>query len=120
MELTGSYIYIPVSDLQRAAIWYIENLGFKIVKEDSIYLELRSEHGIRIMLIPKENNINSHMNYSNGVQASYGFTVTDLDTIYQQFIEKGIKVGKISNYEGRSFGFHDPDGNVIELWCEYQ
>lgn len=43
-------------------------------------------------------NITSHMNYPNGTQASYGFAVSDINSVYQQFIDKGIKVGKISNY----------------------
>ncbi|MGE8205637.1 VOC family protein [Heyndrickxia sp. NPDC080065] len=120
MRITSSYNYIPVTNLQAAAKWYKEHLGFNIVMEDPIFLELRTESGFRIFLIPNnDENIHSHMNYSNGPQASFGFTVSDLEVVYQQFKDKGIKVGKISNYAGLSFGFEDPDGNRIEIWSDY-
>ncbi|MCD9025477.1 VOC family protein [Cohnella silvisoli] len=119
MQLLGGYHYIPVSNLQRSAEWYSDHLGFKLVFEDPLYLELRSESGIRIILITNEDNVRSHMTYSNGPQAAYGFIVSNIESTYQQFIEKGIKIGRISNYQGTSFGFHDPDGNIIELWSDY-
>lgn len=119
MQVRNSYHYIPVSNLQQSAAWYKEHLGFEVVHEDPIFLELRAESGARIILIPNEKGITSHMNYPNGAQAAYGFVVTDIEAIYQQFVDKGIKVGEISNYVGTSFAFHDLDGNVIELWSDY-
>jgi catechol 2,3-dioxygenase-like lactoylglutathione lyase family enzyme len=120
MQITGSYQYIPVSNLQKARDWYVDNLGFKTVHEDPIFLELRTESGVRIILIPNEGNpITAHMNYPNGTQAAYGFMVSDIEAVYQQLTDKGIKVGKMSNYAGASFKFEDPDGNVIELWSDY-
>lgn len=120
MQMTSGYVYIPVSNLQSAAAWYTEHLGFKLVKEDPMFLELRAEPGIRILLITNEDGITSHMHYQAGTQASYGFTVTDIIAAYQHFIDTGIEVGRISHYEGTSFSFHDPDGNVIELWGDYK
>lgn len=119
MQITSSYHYIPVSNLQRSKDWYTEHLGFKIVMEDPIFLELRTDSGVRIMLIPNNGNITSHMNYPNGTQAAYGFVVSDIESVYQQFINKGIKVGKLTKYAGMSFKFHDPDGNILELWSDY-
>lgn len=75
MQLICGYHYIPVSNLQSSAEWYATHLGFKVVVEDPLYLELRTESGIRIMLIPNENKITSHMKYANGPQAAYGFVV---------------------------------------------
>jgi hypothetical protein len=94
MQINNSYQYIPVSNLQRAAEWFSENLGFKLVVEDPICLELRTESGVRIFLVPNdEGKVTSHMNFSNGVQASYGFTVyDDIPSLYQQFIAKGIRL----------------------------
>lgn len=120
MELQSSYQYIPVSNLQLAAEWYSEHLGFQVVLVDPAYIELRTGSGVRIMLISNdEGKVTSHMNYSSGVQASYGFTVSDdIPTLQQKLIDKGIKVGKLTNYQGLSFKFFDPDGNAIELWSD--
>lgn len=120
MKLMNSYVYIPVSDLYTAAEWYSKYLGFKIVVEDSIYLEIRTESGVRVMLIPNEGKVTSHMNYSTGTQASYGFIVSDINMIYEKFEEEGIIVDKMTEYQGKSFKFHDPDGNRIELWSDYE
>ncbi|MFC5652197.1 VOC family protein [Paenibacillus solisilvae] len=119
MQIKSSYLYIPVSDLYKSANWYKEHLGFEIVVEDPIYLELRTESGVRVMLIPNEDQVKSHMNYSNGPQASYGFIVSDIGVMYKELKEKGIQVNRISEYAGTSFGFHDPDGNILELWSDY-
>lgn len=73
-----------------------------------------------MFLIPNEVGVTSHMKYANGEQASYGFTVDeDIRVLYQQFIDKGIKVGRLSEYAGLSFKLYDPDGNAIELWGDY-
>ncbi|MGO4106251.1 VOC family protein [Paenibacillus sp. YAF4_2] len=121
MQLKTSYQYIPVTNLQQALKWYSEHLGFKLAVDDPICLELRTESGVRVFLIPNdEGKVTSHMNYTNGVQATYGFTVDDdIRSLYQQFNDKGIKVGKLSDYQGLSFKFFDPDGNAIELWGDY-
>jgi len=118
MQITSSYIYIPVSNLELAAKWYEEHLEFNVVKVDPIFLELRTESRVRVMLIPNEKNIMSHMNYANGPQATYGFTVSDIMSAYNYLVSKGIRVRKISNYDGTSFGFQDLDGNIIELWSD--
>lgn len=119
MELKNSYIYIPVSDLKRASDWYCEHLSFEVFFEDSLFIELRTATGMRIILITNENHITSHMNYQNGVQAAYGFTVSDIKAVYEQLKDSGIKVGQISEYAGTSFSFHDLDGNVLEFWSDY-
>lgn len=76
---------------------------------------------MRVFLIPNdEGKVTSHMNYTNGVQATYGFTVADdIPSLYKQFKEKGIKVGKLTDYQGLSFKFFDLDGNAIEIWGDY-
>lgn len=120
MKITSSYQYIPVSDLQKAREWYSKLFGFETVIEDSIFMELKTESGVRIMLIPNGYTVTSHMKYPSGTQAAYGFTISNVESVYQQFIDSGIKVGKLTNYAGMSFKFEDPDGNIIELWSDYR
>lgn len=71
------------------------------------------------MLLPNEGHITSHMNYKSGPQAAHGFVVPDIESVYQKLIEAGIKVNPISDYQGKSFGFYDPDGNLLEFWSDY-
>ncbi|WP_018758088.1 VOC family protein [Paenibacillus terrigena] len=119
MQLAGSYLYIPVSHLNNAAAWYTKHFSFRVYKEDALFIELRSESGVRIMLIPNEEGIYSHMHYSTGTQAVYGFVVMNIHEVYQELKDAGIQVTAITDYEGLSFKFYDPDQNMIELWGDY-
>lgn len=118
VRLTSGYHYIPVSNLEQARDWYAENLGFRVVKEDKLYLDLRTDSGVRILLLPSEGNLTSNMLFPNGQQAAHGFIVANIAAVYQRFVDKGIKVGKLFDYDGTSFSFFDPDGNKIELWSD--
>jgi catechol 2,3-dioxygenase-like lactoylglutathione lyase family enzyme len=118
IQLKSAYLTIPVSNLHRSVAWYGEHFGFKVVKEDSLYLELVNETGVRVLLQENEHKLNSHYTFPNGaLQSSYGFIVPDAETAYNYLIDKGVKVGKFyPDYQGKSFSFYDPDGNFIEIW----
>ena len=118
MELLNGYIYIPVSDFKKAAEWYKNILGFVTVFTDPLYYELRTPSGIRVMLIERRDGVNSHMMYDTGAQPAYGFSVPNAEAAYNELISKNVEVGKISLYQGKSFGFYDTDGNKIEIWEE--
>ena len=115
--IQSAYLTIPVSNIQKSAAWYAEHLGFKVVTEDPIYCELRTESGVRILFQQNNNKINSHMVYADGaIQSAYGFIVSDAEVLHKEFSEKGIEVGQLYDYQGKSFSFYDPDRNFIEIW----
>lgn len=82
--LISSYIYIPVADLEKAASWYEKILDFNVIHRDSLYFDMRTDNGVRIMLIPSERNVTSQMQYSTGEQPTYGFCVDDFDVIKEK------------------------------------
>ena len=116
--LIDSYVYIPVRDLERAADWYEKNLEFRLIYKDSLYYDMRTENGVKIMLIPTEGNMTSQMQYSTGQQPAYGFCVDAFDAIKAKLEKNRVKIGEVFDYFGRSFSFYDLDGNKIELWEE--
>jgi len=117
LKLESAYLTIPVSDVQRSVKWYGEHFGFQVAVEDPLYVEMRNETGIRILLHPNEHNLHSHFVYPNGApQSSYGFIVDDAEAAYRYLQERGVKVGELFDYQGKSFSFYDPDGNFIEVW----
>ena len=99
--LISSYIYIPVNDLEKAASWYEKNLDFKIIYKDSLYFDMRTDNGVKIMLIPSERNITSQMQYSTGEQPAYGFCVDDFDSIKEKLEMNSVKIGEVFYYFGR-------------------
>ena len=118
--IISSYIYIPVSDLEKAADWYEKNLGFKVINKDSLYYDMRTDNGVKIMLIPSEKSITSQMQYSTGEQPAYGFCIDDFDVMKEKLEMNGVKIGEVFDYFGRSLSFFDPDGNKIEIWEDYE
>ena len=118
--LISSYIYIPVSDLEKAAGWYEKNLDFNVIYKDSLYFDMRTDNGVKIMLIPSEKSITSQMQYSTGQQPAYGFCVDDFDAIREKLEMNGVKIGEVFDYFGRSLSFFDLDGNKIEIWEDYE
>ncbi|MCH5274512.1 MAG: VOC family protein [Lachnospiraceae bacterium] len=113
--LISSYIYIPVSDLDKAAVWYEKILDFKVIHKDSLYFDMRTENGVKIMLIPSENNVISQMQYATGEQPAYGFCVDDFDVLKEKLEMNRVKIGEVFDYFGRSLSFYDLDGNKIEI-----
>lgn len=65
--IINSYIYIPVSNIERAAEWYNNNLGFRIIYKDALFFDMRTESGIQILLIPNEKDMVSQMKYGRKV-----------------------------------------------------
>lgn len=118
--IVSSYIYIPVSDLEEAAAWYGSNLDFKVVHKDSLYYDLRTENGIRAMLLPEEGDMVSQMRYSTGEQPAYGFCVDDFDGMMERMRQNNIRTGEVFDYFGRSFSIYDPYGNKIEIWEDHE
>lgn len=101
IQLKHAYLTIPVSNLQQSAAWYGEHFGFKVVTEDSLYLELVNESGVRILFQQNEHRLNSHFKYPDGtLQSSYGFIVADAESAYNDLVEHGVKVGKFFDYQG--------------------
>lgn len=114
--LLYSYIYIPVSDMEKSAEWYEENLGFKVALKDPLYYELSAENSVKIMLLPNEEHRNSQMIFSTGEQPAYGFIVDNIEAIRKKLVNNNIRVGEMFDYQGLSFSFYDLDGNKVELW----
>ena len=118
--LISSYIYIPVGDMEKAAGWYEKILDFNVIYRDSLYFDMRTDNGVKIMLIPSEKNITSQMQYSTGQQPAYGFCVDDFDTIKEKLEMNRVKIGEVFDYFGRSLSFFDLDGNKIEIWEDFE
>jgi catechol 2,3-dioxygenase-like lactoylglutathione lyase family enzyme len=103
--------------MKRSAEWYARHLGFRNVTEDPLYLEMMTDTGVRILFQQNDHGLHSDFTYPDGSpQSAYGFIVDDAEALYRELKNSGIKVGKLFDYQGKSFSFYDPDGNYIEIW----
>ncbi len=117
------HVAIIVSDYERSKEFYVEKLGFRIVRET--YRPMRGDYKLDLELDGCELEIFSGKN--NPPRASYpeayglrhlAFYVEDMDAAVKELEEMGIETEPVRLDEitgKRMTFFHDPDGLPLEL-----
>lgn len=110
-----------VSDLKGAVKFYEETLGLEKKYEYSSYVGFECG-GVEIGLVPKLKEGQKVSPLSPSVE----FLVDDVEKVYKQLKNKGVKFIKELHDEpwgGRQATFTDPDGNILEIarinWEKY-
>ncbi|MGE7932560.1 VOC family protein [Viridibacillus arvi] len=115
--------YIPVTNVDIAAKWYVNNLGAVLSHqdEDKVILNLADQS---FFLVKAEENQSSNFIDSNGNERfSMTFEVNGLNALeelHNFFMGREMIVGNIENrgHAGRNFVFADLDGNKFDVWNE--
>lgn len=112
--IVTSYIYIPVSDVNRSGEWYTKHLGFQWNPEPDHNIELWTSTGVWMFMrtdYPLPNAADMAR------RPVFGLQVSDIQALHRTLQEQGQQVGALANDEGGStFLLTDPDGNRIEIW----
>lgn len=109
-----SYIYLPVSDVNRSGGWYEKHLGFQWNTEPGHNIELRTTTGVWMFMrtdypLPNAEDTNR--------RPVFGLQVSDIKELHRALQEQGQQVGILTEDQGGStFVLTDPDGNQIEIW----
>lgn len=110
-----------VSDLKQAIKFYEKTLGLEKKYEYSSYVGFECG-GVEIGLIPKL----TEEQKAGPLSPSVGFLVDDVEKVYNELKDKGVKFIKELHEEpwgGRQATFTDPDGNILEIvqinWEKY-
>jgi len=115
--------YIPVSDVEISAEWYVNNLDAELSYKDQDKAILNLANQSMFLVKSKENQTSNFID-SNGIERfSLTFEVNGLgalETLHKEFMENEIRVGDIENrgHAGRNFVFYDLDGNKFDVWSE--
>lgn len=108
LELVG----IPVSDVDRAKMFYTEKVGFledhdHRVSEGLRFVQL-TPPGSACSIAIGEGVIDAPPGSVRGMQ----MVVADINAARAQLVERGVEVGEVQQYPWGSFVFFsDPDGN---------
>jgi uncharacterized glyoxalase superfamily protein PhnB len=107
--------------LKRAAKFYEETLGLEKKYEYESYVGFECG-GVEIGLVPKL----AEGQKVNPLSPSVDLLVDDVEKVYNQLRNKGVKFTKELHEEqwgGRQATFTDPDGNILEItqinWKKY-
>lgn len=115
--------YIPVSNVERAAEWYVEKLNAQLnyQDDDKAILNLADQSFFLVKARDKEtaNFIDAH----GDAHFSLTFEVDgekSLKMLREELMERDVKVGEIESrgHAGINFVFSDIDGNRFDVWSE--
>ena len=115
--------YIPVSNVDRAAKWYVERLEAQLnyQDEDKAILNLADQS---FFLVKAKKSETANFYDVNGTERfSLTFEVDGqeaLRELHQDFNKREINVGEIEHrgHSGINFVFKDVDGNKFDVWSE--
>lgn len=118
------HIAIIVSDYEAAKDFYVNKLGFAVIRENyrsdrqDWKLDLRVNEQTELEIFA-EPNPPKRVNYPEACGLRHlAFRVDNMEQTVQELAEKGIKCEdiRIDTYTGKKMTFfHDPDGLPLEL-----
>ncbi|MDR4889729.1 VOC family protein [Fredinandcohnia sp. QZ13] len=115
--------YLPVTNVQRSATWYTENLEATLnyMDEDKAILDLADQSFF--LVASKEGQTSNFIDAKGHERFSVTFEVDGvqaLENLHKEFKERHITVGEIEDrgHVGKNFVFEDPDGNLFDVWSE--
>ncbi|MGD6776736.1 MULTISPECIES: VOC family protein [Bacillaceae] len=115
--------YIPVTDVDASADWYVSKLGAELSYHDQDKAIVNLADQSLFLVKAKEGQTSNFIDANGKVRFSLTFEVDGLgalEKMHHDFIKQGIKVGEIENrgHTGRNFVFEDLDGNKFDVWSE--
>ena len=119
MKMKLELVPLPVSDVDRAIVFYADKLGFK---KD---VDVRPAEGIRVVQLTPEGSACS-IGFGTGLDVYAGepgsirglhLVVEDIVEARADLVRRGVEVGEIHDFGGgvKGANFSDPDGNTFEL-----
>ncbi len=120
MDLKLELVQVPVSDVDRALVFYVERLGFVLD------VDVRPMEGMRVVQLTPPGSacsilIGTGMGESSsmppGTQKALHLVVADVRQARQELIERGVEVAEVVDVGGGVLyaWFADPDGNSLAL-----
>ena len=108
-------ITLLVSDIKRSIEFYRDILGLRVNKESENKIEFSRKDSTNTKIILELDNSKSNQNNKNSVIIT--FSVSDLNTLYNNLTEKKVNFHKkMSDDEsGKNTIILDPDGYLISL-----
>ncbi|WP_152393039.1 VOC family protein [Paenibacillus guangzhouensis] len=113
-------IYIPTTDTEESAQWYVHNLGLELMRsvhENQAQLRITSGQAIFLIKTPEKTNLN-YIQIGGTEQCALTLEVNDFHGLSSRMKNNGAKVSEIEDNGGCGLNFYayDPDGNKLDIW----
>jgi predicted enzyme related to lactoylglutathione lyase len=111
MEWRLELVQVPVSDVDRAKAFYVEQVGFNMDHDHTVSDELRF-----VQLTPPGSGCSISFGpptrMAPGSIEGLQLVVEDADAARRELAERGVEVSEVQDFPwGRFVFFEDPDGN---------
>ncbi|MER2120332.1 MAG: VOC family protein [Solibacillus sp.] len=115
--------YIPVTDVDQSAEWYVKNLEAVLSYKDTDKAILNFANQSFFLVKSNENESANFKDKFGNERFSITFEVDGLNSLtvlYKELQQSGVKVGEIEDrgHAGRNFVFYDLDENLFDVWSE--
>jgi len=112
MDLRLDVVTVPVSDVDRAKTFYVEQVGFRVEQD----VQIDDDHRFVELMPPgSQCSIALQTGYVDSVPGSLGgvqLNVDDVDEVHEFLRRQGVEVSDVTDFAwGRFCFFSDPDGN---------
>ncbi|MDQ0483789.1 VOC family protein [Guptibacillus hwajinpoensis] len=115
-------IFIPVTNLEEASVWYEKNLGVKKIQgwgegsEKGIGYYF-SDGSTQLGLVQVKKAASSEFHVNDNIRNAYfNFLVEDIESVYNQLRSNGVNTTPLEDFGGMTcFDFYDLDGNSFSV-----
>ena len=112
MDWKLELVAVPVSDVDRAKAFYVEQAGFNADHDHTVSDEIRfvqlTPPGSACSIALGKGIAEAEPGSVQGLQ----LVVADVDAARSELVERGVEVGEVQDFPwGRFIFFSDPDGN---------
>jgi len=118
MDYRLELVPIPVSDVDRAKVFYAEKVGFNVDHDVTASTDHRVSDEMRVVQLTPPGSACSIafgigiLNTKPGCVQALHLVVSDMESARAELIERGVEVGEIQDLGGVLYAhFSDPDGN---------
>ncbi len=113
-EMRLELVAVPVSDVDRAKSFYVDQLGFNADHDHRVSDEVRF-----VQLTPPGSACSIALTtgaheMEPGILEGLQFVIDDADAVRAELIERGVQAGEVQEFPWGRFVFvSDPDGNGL-------
>ena len=116
MDMRIEVVPVPVSDVEHAKAFYVDQVGFHADHDQQVNPELRY-----VQLTPPGSACSIVIgtgvtDMAPGSQRGIMMVITDADAARRELLDRGVEASEVDEQEwGRFVSFSDPDGNTWTL-----
>ena len=115
------YVILLCENLEPMKSFYREIMGFEIYRDDGEWVEMKI--GASLLTLRKRGRSYDGAKLVNtaSVQLAFRVAPAEVEICHRELLAKGIEIldpPRDMDYGHRTLFFHDPEGNILEIYAD--